>query len=114
MSVADVDVMNARMDCEHAPVLSIANGAAEQQFVLDAKVVAERFSISENQLRAYMQRGQFRSRVEKGEGEDAGRWRLTLRCGNRIWRGVFGADGKLCGESLRVASGLSSSRQVGQ
>lgn len=93
------------MDYEKTPILSISGGTGEQQFVLDARVVAERFSLPENRLRAYMQRGQILSRIEKGLNEDAGRWRLTLRCGNRIWRGVFSADGKLCSESLHVASG---------
>lgn len=99
------------MDDEQAPVLSISGGIGEPQFVLDAAVVAGRFSIPENRLRAYMQRRQVFSRVEKGENEDAGRWRLTLRCGNRIWRGVFSADGKLCSESLRVASSPAPSPQ---
>ncbi|MDX3809705.1 DUF6522 family protein [Bosea thiooxidans] len=102
------------MDDEQAPIFSISGGAAEPQFVLDATVVADRFSIPENRLRAYMQRGQVLSRVEKGENEDAGHWRLTLRCGNRIWRGIFNADGKLCSESLRVASGALPSRQQGR
>lgn len=102
------------MDDEQAPILSISAGIREPQFVLDATVVASRFSIPENRLRAYMQRGQVFSRVEKGENEDAGRWRLTLRCGNRVWRGIFNADGKLCSESLHVAAGALPSRQQGR
>ncbi|MGN6094609.1 MAG: DUF6522 family protein [Bosea sp. (in: a-proteobacteria)] len=99
------------MHDEQAPILSISGGIGEPQFVLDATAIAGRFSIPGDRLRAYLQRGQVFSRVEKGENEDAGRWRLTLRCGNRIWRGVFSADGKLCSESLRVASGPAPSPQ---
>jgi len=68
-------------------------------FVLDGALVAQRFGFSPERMRVVMDRGFVHSRVEKGEGEDAGRWRLTLRLGARVWQGVFTADGRLCEET---------------
>jgi len=72
-------------------------------FLLDGALVAQRFGITAPRMRELMNRRMVQSRVEKGEGDDAGRWRLTLRLGNRVWRGVFTADGRLCDESIGVA-----------
>lgn len=68
-------------------------------FLLDGALVAQRFRIAPERMRVLMDRGLVHSRVEKGEGEDAGRWRLTLRLGARVWQGVFTADGRLCEET---------------
>lgn len=80
----------------------------EDGIVLDAAFLAARFSISEAQMRGFMARRMVQSRVERGEGEDSGRWRLTIRIGNRIWRGIVSADGALQSETL----GLSPARPV--
>lgn len=70
-------------------VLSDASG----DFTLDAAIVAQGFGWSLDELRTHMRRGHVTSRVERGEGEDEGRWRLSLRCGNRLWRAVVTQDG---------------------
>jgi hypothetical protein len=49
---------------------------------VDAAVVAPRLGVDVATLKREMRRGIVYSRVERGEGEDAGSWRLTL-----IYRG---------------------------
>lgn len=66
---------------------------ADGAFTLDAALIAEGFGWSVRELRGMMRRGLVTSRVERGEGEDAGTWRLTLLCGNRRWLAVIGPDG---------------------
>jgi len=50
--------------------------------LLPAASVARAFDMTEAQLRTEMAAGHITSLVERGEAEDAGCWRLTLR-----WRG---------------------------
>ncbi|UWM85215.1 DUF6522 family protein [Rhizobium sp. SRDI969] len=57
------------------------------ELTIDAAFLARRFAISPDALRRHMKLGLVRSLVERGEGEDAGRTRLTVRIGNRTWRG---------------------------
>ena len=79
-----------------APFIRDADGS----FTLDAARLASRFGWSEPELRNLMRRGLVTSRVERGEGEDAGRWRLSVRCGNRCWRAIILADGTMVDEQL--------------
>jgi hypothetical protein len=72
-------------------------------FMLDGALVAQRFGVTATRMRELMSRRMVQSRVEKGEDDDAGRWRVTLRLGNRLWRGVFTADGQLCDETAGLA-----------
>ena len=81
---------------------SATDQPGRQPFMLDAAFVARTFDLTTARVRALMARGLFRSLVEKGEAEDAGNWRLTLRCGNRVWRGVVDGDGALCRQSIGV------------
>ena len=85
---------------ENRPVLFTGG-----QMEINAAFIAERFGLTLERTKTLMRQGQFRSLVEKGEGEDEGRWRLTLRCGNRVWRGIVTADGHLRSESAGLASG---------
>ncbi|MDG3579962.1 DUF6522 family protein [Rhizobium sp. YJ-22] len=64
-----------------------------QKFHLNASFIAKTFNMSEDRVRTFMERKLFRSVVEEGVGEDAGCWRLTLRCGNRAWQGIMTEDG---------------------
>lgn len=73
------------------------------EFVIDAAFVAAKFDLDIEQARTMMRRGLFRSLVEKGEGADAGQWRLSLRCGNRVWQAVLSADGAIRHEALGLA-----------
>lgn len=61
--------------------------------VVPAALLAARFGLSEAGLRAEMRAGRITSLVERGEGEDAGRLRLTVRHGARRWAVVVEPDG---------------------
>ena len=89
-------------------------GTVEGPFVLDAAFVAQRFGMTLDRMRVLMDRRMVVSRVEEGVGEDAGRWRLTLRSGNRVWRGVFTTDGRLCEETFGLASRQALSKDRGR
>ncbi|MCG5479395.1 MAG: hypothetical protein KK478_10045 [Ensifer alkalisoli] len=65
-------------------------------------MLAERFGWPTRTLHDYMRRGLVASRVERGEGEDAGRWRLSVRCGNRRWQAIVEADGTVGTQRVEV------------
>ena len=67
-------------------------------YVLDASALAEKLSIPPEDLRRRMRLGLVTSRVEAGEGEDAGLRRLTVRCGAAVWRAVLDADDQIVEE----------------
>lgn len=72
------------------------------EFVLPADLLAERFGWPSNVLRDYMRRGLIVSRIERGQGEDLGRWRLSVRCGNRRWQAIIDGDGKISAERFET------------
>ena len=74
------------------------------EFLLPADMLADRFGWPTETLRDMMRRGLVSSRVERGEGEDAGRWRLSVRCGNRRWQAIVEADGRVGDQRLEVLS----------
>ena len=74
------------------------------EFLLPADMLAARFGWPTQTLKDYMRRGLVTSRVERGEGEDAGRWRLSVRCGNRRWQAVVEADGTVGAQRVEVLS----------
>lgn len=74
------------------------------EFLLPADMLAARFGWPTQTLRDYMRRGLVTSRVERGEGDDAGRWRLSVRCGNRRWQAVVEADGTVGTQRVEVLS----------
>jgi hypothetical protein len=74
------------------------------EFLLPADMLAARFGWPTQTLRDYMRRGLVTSRVERGEGDDAGRWRLSVRCGNRRWQAVVEADGTVDTQRMEVLS----------
>ena len=47
-------------------------------FTVDAEVLAPRLGLEVAALKREMRRGVVYSRVERGEGEDAGTWRITV------------------------------------
>lgn len=67
-------------------------------FVLDPAMLGDRLSISEAELRSRMRRGEVTSVVEAGEGEDAGHRRLSVRCGDIVWRAVVDAERNVLSE----------------
>ena len=67
-------------------------------YVLDASALAEKLSIPPEHLRRRMRLGLVTSLVEAGEGEHAGLRRLTVRCGDEVWRAVLDADDQIIEE----------------
>jgi hypothetical protein len=78
------------------PILRDASGA----FVVDAGRIAAHFGWSEEEWREMQRRGLVTSRVERGEGADQGRWRLSVHCGNRRWFAIVSEDGAVIEEKL--------------
>jgi hypothetical protein len=74
----------------------------EGDFILDPALLAERFALGAERFRHLVQSGHVRSSVEQGMGEDEGRQRLTVRCGNRAWTAVVDANGNVISENLTV------------
>lgn len=64
-------------------------------FVVEAPLLAETFGLTEAGVRAAMRAGDLTSRCETGEGEDAGRWRLTFHHRDRALRLVVDAAGTI-------------------
>lgn len=64
-------------------------------FVVEAALLAEAFGLTEAGVRAAMRAGRIRSRCERGEGADAGRWRLTFEHAGRALRLVVDDSGSL-------------------
>ena len=69
-------------------------------FMLDADTLAGHFGWPADTLRDFMRRGMVASTVERGEGLDAGKWRLTVRCGNRRWQAIVEEDGTVATEQV--------------
>lgn len=62
---------------------------------VEANVLAPRLSLSVAELKEAMARGEVRTLVERGEGSDAGRMRLTFRFGSRCWSIMREPDGRI-------------------
>lgn len=69
-------------------------------FTLDAGLVARGFGCSVAELRDFMRRGLVTSRVERGEGNDDGTWRLSILFGNRRWQAIIGRDGMIADQRV--------------
>ncbi|MDP3896234.1 MAG: DUF6522 family protein [Mesorhizobium sp.] len=65
---------------------------------VDPATLAARLSIEPGRLRRSMRLGLVTSRVETGTGADEGTLRLTVRCGNSVWRAVVGSEHELLRE----------------
>ncbi|MGN7738154.1 DUF6522 family protein, partial [Ensifer sp. 22564] len=47
----------------------------------------------------------------RGVGEDDGRWRLSVRCGNRRWQAIVEADGSVRTQRVDVLSTITHTAQ---
>lgn len=75
-------------------------GAPESDgFVVDAAILAEAFDLTLEETRRRMRGGQIVTRSETGQGEDAGRWRLTFRHADRALRLVVDDSGEILEKS---------------
>jgi hypothetical protein len=61
-------------------------------FLLQSAEIADKFDLSLKSLREFQQRKLVSSTIERGEGDDAGSHRISLRIGNRVWRAVVDAE----------------------
>ena len=74
----------------------------DEGFQVDAELIAEGFGLTPDEVNRRMRDGRMTSRCEKGMGEDAGRWRLSVRCGNRRWQAIVEADGTVGTQRIEV------------
>lgn len=89
------------MNTADSPPLTLGRDD-DGQFILPADMLAVRFGWPVETLQDYMRRGMVTSRVERGEGEDDGRWRLSVRCGNRRWQAVVEANGTVSRQTIEI------------
>lgn len=73
-----------------API-RIENG----EVTVDAAFLAPRLGLPVDKFQAEMRRGAVVSTVEEGRDEDAGRTRITVRYGARLWGAVVEPDGTI-------------------
>ncbi|MDO5528822.1 MAG: DUF6522 family protein [Paracoccus sp. (in: a-proteobacteria)] len=64
-------------------------------FQVDAELLSGAFGLSQAEIKARMRDGRITSRCETGEGEDAGRWRLTFQHEGRALRLVVDGTGAI-------------------
>ncbi len=76
------------------------NRDAAGDFVLDSAFLAERLGIDREALRRGMRLGQVTSRVEQGNGEDAGRTRITVRTPRAAWRAILDQADEILSETV--------------
>jgi Family of unknown function (DUF6522) len=67
----------------------------ETAIEIDASLVAKGLRITLEALRTTLRDGQVTRTIEKGEGEDAGRFRVTFYAPSRRLRLLFTADGQI-------------------
>lgn len=67
----------------------------EADIVVDAELLASFFNMSVALLREAMSSGRLSTLVERGEGEDAGRTRLTFRYSDQQFSVMREGDGQL-------------------
>lgn len=73
---------------------------ADGNFTLESPEIASRFGLTGDDFRQRLRQGFVASTVERGEGEDAGTHRLTLRLGNRMWRAILDDNDEVREEEL--------------
>jgi len=66
----------------------------------DASDLALRFNLPTDVWLRQIAAGLVRSRVEIGQDEDQGRRRVSLRAGNRLWRAILDAEGRIESEQM--------------
>jgi hypothetical protein len=72
---------------------SVTGRGEDGDLTVDAQVLAPRLGLSVTKLKAEMRRGIVYSRVERGEGADAGYWRITVTYRQHVVRVLVAPDG---------------------
>ncbi|OCP25160.1 MULTISPECIES: DUF6522 family protein [unclassified Ensifer] len=67
-------------------------------FSVPAATMSSALRLPPAELKNRLSRGEVKSQVEIGQGEHAGTFRLTLRCGGRLWTATVSADGTVMDE----------------
>ena len=67
----------------------------ENGFAIEAVDLADLFDREPSEVRRMMHEGTLTSRFERGEGEDAGRYRVTFQDGARRVRLILDASGRV-------------------
>lgn len=78
-------------------------------FVVDAGLIADLLQLDAASVQAGMRSGAITTRCERGEGDDAGRWRLTIRSDDRAGRLVVDEAGAI----LRRSTYPAGNRRAG-
>ncbi|MCJ9669972.1 MULTISPECIES: DUF6522 family protein [unclassified Neorhizobium] len=74
-------------------------------FILESGEIADRFGLSREDFRRRIRQGLVTSTVERGEAEDIGTCRLSVRLGNRMWRAVLNNEGEVQNEAVTFVRG---------
>jgi hypothetical protein len=74
------------------------------QFVIPADLIADAFGLDPAAVPGMMRDGRITSRSERGIDADAGRWRLTLYCGDRAFRLTVDDTGLILSRSRFAAA----------
>ena len=72
-------------------------------FVVDAEILGTAFELDPATVPKRLRTGEITSRCESGEGEDAGRWRLTFYYGGRALRFIVDAHGAILSRATFAA-----------
>lgn len=78
-------------------------------FILESGEIAARFGLSRDDFRLRIRQGLVTSTVERGEAEDIGTSRLSVRLGNRLWRAVLNGEGEVQNEAVTFVRGRGRS-----
>lgn len=74
-------------------------------FILESDEIADRFGLSSDDFRRRIRQGLVTSMVERGEAEDFGTCRLSVRLGNRLWRAILSNEGEVRDEAVTFVRG---------
>lgn len=69
-------------------------------FILEPSQLANRFGLQHDDFRKKLEQGFVMSTVERGEGDDAGTSRLSVRIGNRVWRAILDGNDTVTHETF--------------
>ncbi|WP_117195216.1 DUF6522 family protein [Rhizobium terrae] len=82
-------------------------------FILESGEIADRFGLSRDDFRQRIRQGLVASRVERGEAEDAGTSRLSIRLGNRLWQAILSNEDEVQSETVTFVRGQGQVHRSG-